>query len=505
MTALILKPCWSGPIQLFRHTWEEVINVDQYRWLVRHDLLEHLALVQRELGARHVRAVGMFDDEMRVLRPSPDTFGAAEPRPVRTNWQLTDYIWDELLDRGLSPMFTTSFIPSHLAGGPTTVFTTQGRTSPPRDYREWGELVTESVYHAVDRYGIELVRGWYFEVWNEPNLQGWFWGADQAEFFKLWASTYHAIKSVDAGFRIGGPSTARAEWLADFVEFGRRHDCPADYLALHIYNNDGEAVALAPFAGPQEDKAGTSPNLAAGVIRGARALADQLEFKGEIHFNEWGRSWRPVEPDRESANEAAFIVRTMAEVSQEADQFAYWCVSDIYDQVGYGRETFHGNYGLLNLHGLRKPSYHAFSLLHRMGTQRVAVDHSGPELFSGAIATLEPGRACVLVYVYRHGIVAAPEGLKVEVELPADAGDSLQLHRIDSLENNSLARWRDLGAPVYLHPRDRAALAAVDALQASDSPVTVTRRNDRVFATFFMEAPGVALLTIPRGVANPRQ
>src|ERR1700712_1474521 len=125
MTNLTLKPCWSGPLCPFRHTWEEVINVDQYRWLVRHDLLEHLSLVQRELGARHVRAVGMFDDELRVLRPGPETFGATEPRPMRTNWQLTDYIWDELLERKLSPMFTTSFIPSQLAGGRTTVFTTQ--------------------------------------------------------------------------------------------------------------------------------------------------------------------------------------------------------------------------------------------------------------------------------------------------------------------------------------------------------------------------------------------
>lgn len=332
MTTLSLQPRWNAASEDFRHTWEEVVNVDQYRWLVRHDLLEQLALVQRELGGRHVRAVGMFDDEMRVLCPGPETFGATEPRPVRTNWQTLDYIWDELLGRGLAPMFTTSFIPSRMASGPTTVFTTKGHTSPPHDYRAWGELVAESVHHAVNRYGLAVVRGWYFEVWNEPNLHGWFWGADQAEFFKLWAATWRAIKSVDAGLRVGGPSTARAEWMADFVEFGRKNGCPADYLALHIYNNDGEAAALAPFAGPQEDKAGTSPDLAAGVVRGARKLANDLGFAGEIHFNEWGRSWRPVEPDRESANEAAFIVRTMAGVSQDADQFAYWCVSDIYDR-----------------------------------------------------------------------------------------------------------------------------------------------------------------------------
>ncbi len=497
MATLSIQPHWRSAPTPFRHTWEEVINVDQYRWLVRHDMLEQLSLLQRELGAQHVRAVGMFDDELRVLCPGPDTVGQPEPRPTRTNWQVIDYVWDELLARGLSPMFTTSFIPSRLASGPTTVFTTQGRTSPPRDYREWTALVSESVRHAVDHYGIEVVRGWYFEVWNEPNLQGWFWGADQAEFFKLWDATWRAIKEVDSRLRIGGPSTARAEWLEDFVTHTRRSGCPADYLALHIYNNDNEAVALAPFAGPQEDKAGTSPNLAAGVIRGARQLADRIGFTGEIHFNEWGRSWRAVEPDRESASEAAFIVRTMAEVSQEADQFAYWCVSDIYDQVGYGRETFHGNYGLLNLHGLRKPSYHAFHLLHQLGTQRVAVGGEGLDSFHGAIATPGEHEAQVLVYAYRHEPQSVPSPLQVDVLLPDNAVGAPTLYRVDSRENNVLTRWRDLGSPAYLQARERMALAAVDALRASDARVDVTRTARGLVATFPMESPGIALLRIP--------
>lgn len=498
MEPLSLQPHWHAPTQPFRHTWEEVINVDQYRWLVRHDMLEQLALVQRELGGRHVRAVGMFDDEMRVLCPGPETFGQPEPRPVRTNWQVIDSIWDQLLARGLAPMFTTSFIPSQLASGPTKVFTTQGRTSPPRDYREWAALVSATVRHAIGRYGRDVVRGWLFEVWNEPNLAGWFWGADQAEFFKLWDATWRAIKDVDANLRIGGPSTARAEWLADFVAYTRRSGCEADYLTLHIYNNDGEAVALAPFAGPQEDKAGTSPNLAAGVVRGARQLANELGFRGEIHFNEWGRSWRPVEPDRESANEAAFIVRTMADVSQEADQFAYWCVSDIYDQVGYGRETFHGNYGLLNLQGLRKPSYHAFHLLRQLGTQRVAVAGEGIDSFHGAIVTRSEHEAHVLVYAYAHEPQATPAVRRVEILLPDDAAELRpRLYRIDSRENNVIARWRDLGAPTSLHPRDRAELIAHDPLRASDARVDVTRTARGLIASFPMETPGVALLRIP--------
>ncbi|MDB6092708.1 MAG: hypothetical protein JWM32_270 [Verrucomicrobia bacterium] len=496
MKTLSLEPQWDQPASALRHTWERVVNVDQCRWLLRHDLLAQLEIVQRELGGRHVRAVGLYDDEMRVLCPGPETFGEPEPRVVRTNWQVVDSMWDALLARGLAPMITTSFIPSRLAGGPTTVFTTRGHTSPPRDYAQWSALVSESARHAIDRYGLAVVRAWYFEVWNEPNLRNWFWGGDQADFFKFWDCTWRALKSVHPDLRVGGPSTARAEWLAEFLEFSRRQDCPPDYLTLHIYNNDGDAAALAPFAGPQEDKAGTSPNLAAGVIRGSRRLADELGFDGEIHFNEWGRSWRPIEPDRESANEAAFIVRTMAEVSQEADEFAYWCASDIYDQVGYGREPFHGGYGLLNLHGLRKPSYHAFTLLHRLGTERIEVRGS-VDSFNGAIATRSRDRLDVLVYAYRHDCAAAIDPIRVSVTLPTGTVPECTLYRVDRSENNCAARWRGLGSPAYPHPNEIAALRAEDPLQPSAAKVEWVRQGAGWLASFAMESAGIALLSVP--------
>lgn len=497
MTRLVLRPDWTAPSLPFRHTWESIVNVDQFRWLSRHDLLEQLARAQREHGARHVRAVGMFDDELRVFCPGPETFGETEPRPRRLNWQMVDSIWDALLARDLRPMVTTTFIPSAMASGPTTVFTTQGRTSPPADYAAWADLVTDCVRHAVNRHGLAEVRQWYFEVWNEPNLQGWFWGADQAEFWRLWVCTWKAIKSVDAGLRIGGPSTARAEWLAEFLDFTARHDCPPDYLSLHIYNNDGKDGALAPFAGPQEDRAGTSADFAAGVARGARQVAQAARFGGEIHWNEWGRSWRPVEPDRESANEAAFIVRAMAEFSQEADQFAYWCVSDIYDQVGYGRETFHGNYGLLNLQGLRKPSYHAFTLLHRLDGERLPVPGLRPDALQGAIVTRGREAAHILVYAYRPEGAAKPEPLAVQVALPGQTAGAPSLHRIDSRENNVIARWRDLGAPAYLRPAELKELAALDGLRPCPTPPPVRVEDGSFVATFAMESPGVALLTVP--------
>jgi len=496
---LHLHPQWTSPTTPFRHTWEGVINVDQFRWLVRGDLQEQLALAQKEIGARHVRAVGMFDDELRVFRPSPESFMGYASKDPRTNWQVVDYAIDALLDRGLNPMFTTSFVPSAMASGPVTVFTTQGHTSPPRDWKQWAAFVRESVQHAVERYTIEVVRQWYFEVWNEPNLLGWFWGGTRDDFFQLWRTTFHAIKSVDARLRVGGPSTGRAEWLGELLDFGRTHDCVPDYLTPHIYNNDSTTgEALAPFAGPQEDRGSKSPNFSIGVMRGVRSLVDQLGFTGELHWNEWGRSFHGIDKRREEPAEAAFIVRLLDRVSQEADVFAYWCISDIYDQVGYGREAFHGGYGLLSLQGLRKPAYHAFALLSRLGTERVAVPPNGTDDLQGAIVTTGGRAHHVLAYAYQHDDAPERRSVEVAVDLPADAG-ALTLFRVDAANNNVVAQWRDLGSPAYLSRAQTAELRAHNGLQALPSgAVRVTSAEGRAQARFTMESPGVALLEIAR-------
>ena len=482
----------------FRHTWEGVVNVDQFRWLVRGDLQDQLAQMQREIGARHVRAVGIYDDELRVFRPSPQSFMGYAPKDPRTNWQITDYVIDSLLDRGLNPMFTTSFIPSAMASGPVTVFTTKGHTSPPSDWRQWENFVRESVRHAVDRYSLPVVRQWYFEVWNEPNLFGSFWGGTQPDYLKLWEVTFGAIKSVDASFRIGGPSTARADWMTELMEFAHARRCLPDYLTAHIYNNDSETgEVLAPFHGPQADRASKSPNFAIGVMRGTRALVDQLGFRGELHWNEWGRSFHGIDPRREEPSEAAFVVRLLDRVSQTADVFAYWCISDIYDQVGFGREAFHGGYGLLNLQGLRKPAYHAFQLMSQLGTARVPVAGTGLDDFNGAIATIKPDSYQVLVYSYQHDDPPILANLEISVQLPPDAGE-VTLFCVDHDENNVVTRWRDLGSPAYLSREQTRDLSAGNALHPCGRGVRVSREAGSMAAHFVLQSPGIVFLEIAR-------
>ncbi len=498
MKSLRLRPDWAAAPAPFAHTWAPLCNIDQFRWLPRADVLRQLALARDELGIRHVRAAAMYSPEMAVWDYDlVDWRKPAAEKQRRPNWQLIDIAIEGLLELGLKPIYTTCFTPVGLSDDTTTVWPDKNPVGMPRDLSQWQAFVSGGIRHCIERYGRDEVRSWYFECWNEPNLKGNFFGGTKEDFFQLWSATWRAVKAVDPALRFGGPSTARGEWIPEFLDFATRDGTPPDYLVTHVYNNDSGDAPLSPFDGPASHKVKDSPHFATGVIRGVRAELESRAWKGEVHWNEWGRSWFPHDPDKETMIEPAFIVKTMAEVSQTADAFAFWCLSDIYNQAGVSSSEFQGNYGLVSLHGLRKPSYLAHQLLQRLGERRLPCE--GGDDLENAIVTPTANGAAVLVYAYPATIHAPLEHREVRVALPAraDAGRA-RLTRLGAEENNVFAAWRALGAPAYPTPAQLAALREQNQLRAAPAEALriETAPDGARFAVFTLECPGVALLEL---------
>jgi xylan 1,4-beta-xylosidase len=485
----VFQPQWSALAPVLRPTWAGLGNIDQFRWLARADVLRQLEMARDELGLRHVRAAAMYSPEMRVWTHAlSDWRRPAEERARCANWQLVDMTFEALLERGLKPIYTTCFTPPGFSDDPAVCWPDRNPIGMPRDLDEWAAFVADGLRHHVRRFGREELRSWYFECWNEPNLRGGFFGGTKEDFFRLWSATWRAVKSVDSEFRFGGPSTARAEWIPEFLDWTAADGTPPDYLIAHIYNNDSEAEPLSPFDGPASHKVKDSPHFATGVIRGLRRELDARHWRGEVHWNEWGRSWFPHDPDKESPLEAAFVVKTMAETSQTADGFAFWCLSDIYDQIGFQASEFQGHYGLLSLHGLRKPAWFAHQLLNRLGPGHVPV--SGGDALSGALAARKNDGGGVLIWLYPQQPASIGPVEAVRVELPPGHGTP-RLWRIGSKENNILDTWREMGAPAS--PSREELRALHEANHLTTAPFRAARIESGT-AVFDVERPGVALL-----------
>ncbi len=427
----------------------------------------------------------MYSPEMRINRKPVSAWRNPSAVSLEPNWQMVDLNIERLLDLGIKPMYTTCFTPPGFTDSTATCWPDSNPVGMPRDLNQWSAFVTHGLEHHVRRFGIEEMRSWWFECWNEPNLSGFFAGSKE-DFFRLWSATWHAVKAVDPHFRFGGPSTARGEWIEEFLDWTQQDGTPPDYLISHVYNNDSDSQPLSPFDGPASHRVKDSPHFASGVIRGVKTELERRGWKGEIHWNEWGRSWFPCDQRRESGLESAFIVKTMAEVSQCADAFAFWCLSDIYDQIGFQSSEFEGHYGLLSLHGLRKPGWFAHVLLNRLGDRRFPVQ-GGNEL-ANALVTETDGRAAVLVYSYPSSPEEPVTLVSVAVKLNAPH-HPVKLTLLDAEHNNIIHIWKSMGSPASPTRSELETLS-----RANDLQDRTLHSDHEGLVRFEMQTPGVALL-----------
>ena len=93
-------------------------------------------------------------------------------------------------------------------------------------------LITSLVAHWQERYGRQELAQWYFEVWNEPDLGG-FYDGTQADYFELYHHTSKAVKSISADYRVGGPATSATKWIKEFLSYCDSAKLPVDFVSTH--------------------------------------------------------------------------------------------------------------------------------------------------------------------------------------------------------------------------------------------------------------------------------
>jgi xylan 1,4-beta-xylosidase len=439
------------------------------------ELAEALRIARDELGCRLVRAHGAFLPEMVAVRPGapPDFSGL-------------DAVYDRLLGLGLRPVVELSFMPPALAADPdATVFTYRAVISPPADWAAWGRLCGDLAAHLVERYGIDEVAGWAFEVWNEANLEV-FWTGTQAEYFRLYDEAARAVKAVDRRLRVGGPGSAAAGWVGDLLAHAHQAGSPVDFVSTHTYGNlplDLRPLTRAWADGPSPD--GRVPP--------------------QIWWTEWGVTPTHFAPVNDAVFGAPFVLSGVKAAMASADALAYWVVSDHFEELGRPPRLFHGGFGLLTVGNLRKPRFRALELLGRLGPQRLAVGVSGDGAggLVDALATRDrDGTVAVLAWngTLNQGKVDGDPLLDRAVTvrvagLPAGSWRR-SVHRVDAAHGNLLTVWRDLGAPAWPDERAWRVLRAADRLDPAEPPRDLSAPAGSLEVDLDLPMPGVALVCL---------
>jgi xylan 1,4-beta-xylosidase len=464
----------SAPAHAFPHFWEQMFGSGRAILTLRDSYRRDMREVKQITDFRYVRFHAVFHDEVGIY--DEDDHG----RPVY-NFSYLDQSYDGLLANGVRPFVELSFMPKKLASKDMLhAFWYKQNIAPPKDYAKWDALIAEFAKHLIERYGIDEVSQWYFEVWNEPNLD--FWGGEpkQATYWELYDHSVRALKAVNARLRVGGPATAQAAWADAFIKHCADNQVPVDFVSSHVYGND-----------KPEDIFGTHEVIPRNqmVCRAIRKVHDQIQSssmpKLPLIWSEFNASYMNEPLVTDTAYMGPWLADTIRQCDGLVDVMSYWTFSDVFEEQGVVKTPFYGGFGLIAAGGIPKPAFNAFKLLHELGDSRIEVksDHAlGTRRSDGSI----------VVAVWNYAPPEKEGAMKtVTVRFKGATTTQAQVSMVDPRHGDILPTYQAMGSPRY--PTQTQIL---ELRKASDLAPQEPRSLTNGELTLTLPSYGLALITV---------
>lgn len=430
------------------------------------EYFDQLKYVQDIIGFKHIRGHGLFTDDMAIYHEYKDSDGSTK---VEYNFTYLDLVMDSYKEVGLKPFLELGFMPNELASGEQTVFYWKGNVTPPKSYDRWADLLKNTLRHLMERYGADEVVTWPIEVWNEPNLPGFWKGADMEEYFKLFEVSFYAVKAVDSRFRVGGPAICGVNdevWIRKFMEFCDSKKIKVDFITRHHYTTempqrDGH-YSYQELSNPESGKAN---------LHTTREIVDSFpDYAGsEIHLTEFNTSYVPNNPIHDTNQNAAYLANQLSWLGDDNESYSYWTFGDIFEEQGVAFTPFHGGFGLVANGVIPKPTFWTFAFYKMLkgfdciyrGDDAVIVSGKKGE-FRGIIWNSSTKR-CGKAVDYSF-----------DIEVPEDSrgGYSIIYKTVDEQCCNPLKVWHDMGEPSSLTECQK------DILRQAATPQVTSDRLD---------------------------
>lgn len=353
----------AAPRHPFPHFWEKMFGSGHAILSLRQSYRDDLRSVKQITDFNYVRFHAIFDDEVGVYREDD------QGRPLY-NFSYVDQIYDGLLANGVRPFVEISFMPYKLAAGNTIqAFWYKPNVSPPKDWKRWDDLVSAFTQHLVDRYGIDEVSQWYFEVWNEPNLDFWAGQPRQETYWDLYDHTALSIKKIIPKSRVGGPATAQAAWVDAFIRHCAEKQVPIDYVSTHVYGND---TAHDVFG--SEEKIPLDRMVCRAVDKVHNQIKASQMQNLPLIWSEFNASYKNESDVTDSVYMGPWLADMIRQCDGLVEMMSYWTFSDVFEEQGVVKTPFYGGYGLIAEDGIPKPAFNAFKVLHQLGDERIQLD-----------------------------------------------------------------------------------------------------------------------------------
>jgi xylan 1,4-beta-xylosidase len=465
-----------APAHPFPHFWEKMFGSERGIVTLRESYRNDLQETRRITGFEYVRFHAIFHDEVGFYDEGKDG------KPIY-NFSYVDQIYDGLLENKVRPFIELSFMPKKLTSDPNALhaFWYKQNVAPPKDWDKWERMIEAFTRHLVDRYGIDEVAKWYFEVWNEPNIDFWAGDPKEATYYELYDRAARAIKRVSPRLRVGGPATAQAAWVDRFLAHCKEKNVPVDFASTHVYGND-----------KAEDVFGTHESIPRTrmVCRAVKKVHDQIAASAfpqtPLIWSEYNASYM----NEPAVTDTAFMGPWMADTIRQCDgltrMMSYWTFSDVFEEQGVVKTPFYGGFGLLAARNIPKPAFNAFALLHQLGDSRLAANADNVLV----TRRLDGSLAIALWNLFLPEEAGSPKTVTLHLKGLSGA-PSARITIVDRDHGSPLPTWGKMGRPASPNLAQIAALQKAAAL-----PAPLSQHLEKGSLTLTLQPQALALIEI---------
>ncbi len=458
----------------FPHFWEQMFGSGRASLALRDDYRKDLDAVHQATGFGYIRFHGILDHDVGLVQR--DAQGH-----ISYNYSYIDQIYDGLLEHGVKPFVELGFMPPELSSDPKALqaFWYQPNVAPPKEYAEWDAMIGALAKHLVDRYGIDEVASWYFEVWNEPNIGFWVGTPAQSTYFTLYDHTVRALKAVSPRLRVGGPSTAQAAWVPAFLKHTHDAKVPVDFVSSHVYGDD-----TADNVFHTDEKIPRADMVCRSVDKVHKEIAASPYPRMPLIFSEYNASYANLPNVTDTVFMGPWMANTIRECAGKVEIMSYWSFSDVFEEQGVVRNPFYGGFGLIAADRIAKPAFNAFAMLHKLGSTRLTVKSD-----SALVTKRADGTLVIALWNYAPPVgdtagytpgqpVGTPKHFSLHMRhLPADAHATVW--RLDETHGNAVAAFDQMGRPDFpsrqqiAQLREAGKLAAPETMNVQDNRLAI--------------------------------
>jgi len=494
--------------------------------------LHDLSPVPVYLRAHHLLTSGDGKAELKFSSTNVYTEDV-NGKPVY-DFKILDGIFDAYKAAGVRPMVELGFMPEALAADlpdrhePYQVHypksTISGKSNnPPKDYAKWGELVRVVTAHLVERYGKAAVLDWYFEVWNEPDID--YWHTTPEAYYQLYDFAVAGVRAALPGARVGGPASTspgspRAyTFLNNFLEHvnsGRSaadgKAVPLDFISFHAKGSpvirDGEVTM---GLNRELTDADHGFNLVAKFPRFAHLpiILSEADPEGCAACSS---KVNPANNYRNGLLYPAYTAAAFKALFELQDRHQVNLLSMLSWSFEFEDKDFFEGFRSLATNGIDKPVLNIFRIFALMSGSRVATTSTGevpldtlvstgvrqsPDI--DALATRADHEAAILLWNY-HDVDAPAEPTPTSITihgLPPDVHRVLLQHfRIDDTHSNAYTVWKAMGSPQQPTSAQYATLKSAGQLQLLSSPEWVEVDHGAIRLSTDMPREATSLLRL---------